>query len=162
MSMQVAGVGLKTSERDLKDLIKRVKRPERVWRKIGSYLSMSVRKQFATQGGYHGKPWRPLQPDYLQWKVRNGYSRKTLVQTGAMKKSFTSRPMSIEKYYGKYAVYGSDNELAKYHQYGTRKDGKRVNPPRPMLVSSKRTKTAIRAIVEDYLAGKNRPVRSYI
>lgn len=162
MSVFVRGNALKTSERDLKDLIRRVQRPEVVWRRVGSYLSMSIRRQFATEGSYHGRPWRPLKPDYLQWKIRNGYSRKTLVQTGAMKASFVSRPMSIEKYYGKYAVYGSDNELAKYHQYGTRKDGKQINPPRPMLVASKRTKAAIRGIIEDYLAGNNRPVRSYL
>lgn len=162
MSMNVQGVALKTAKRDLKGLIQRSQNTNRMWRKVGSYLSMATRKQFATEGGYHGKPWRPLKPDYLQWKIRNGYSRKTLVQTGAMKASFVSRPMSIEKYYGNYAVFGSDNELAKFHQYGTRKDGKQINPPRPILVGSRRVKRAIRDIVQDYLAGNDRPVRTYI
>lgn len=162
MSMNVQGVGIKTAKSDLKGLIRRAQRTDRMWRKVGSYLSMTTRKQFATQGAYHGKPWRPLKPDYLQWKIKNGYSKKTLVQTGAMRASFVSRPMSIEKYYGNYAVYGSNNELAKFHQYGTRKDGKQINPPRPILVSTRRVKSTIREIVQDYLAGNDKSVRSYM
>lgn len=162
MSMHIDSVTLKASKKELKGLIRRVQRTDRMWRRVGSYLSMVNRKQFSTEGSYHGKPWRPLKPDYLQWKIKNGYSRKTLVQTGAMKASFTSRPMSIEKYYGKTAVFGSDNELAAYHQYGTRKDGKQINPPRPIMVSTRRVKRGIKNIVEDYLSGNDKSVRAYM
>jgi phage virion morphogenesis protein len=162
MGIKITGNGLTVTKHNVKGVIHRVNNPNPMWKKVGSYLSMVNRKQFATHGAYLGKPWKPLKPEYLQWKVKNGYSRKTLVKTGALKISYTSRPMSIEKYMGDSAIYGSDNELAGYHYYGTRRNGKRAIPPRPVMRNARKVSKAIKAIATDYLMGNNPTVRKYM
>ncbi len=141
---------------------KRIKNPAPVWVKVGSYLAAVNRKQFATHGAYLGKPWKPLKPEYLQWKIKNGYSRKTLMQTGAMRLSFVSRPVAIEKYYKKSAVFGSDNRLAPYHQYGTFRNGKRAIPPRPIMYKNRQTVRAVKSILADHIAGKRIAIKNYM
>lgn len=147
---------------DLKGVARRVKRPLPALRQVGSFIAASNRRQFATHGAYYGKPWKPLQPDYLQWKIRNGYSRRTLVMTGDMRVSFVSRPMSIEKYYGDSATFGSDHWLAKFHQYGTYRNGRRAIPPRPIMKKTKVLVRGVAGIIKGHVLGKKVKIRDFM
>lgn len=118
------------------------------WPRVGAYLSAANRRQFQTEGAYYGTPWAPLSPDYMQWKVRNGYSRRTLVMTGQMRASFTSRPLPIERYSRRSAKFGSNSPIAKYHQHGTRH-----MPARPIMVATPVVMDNISTIIADYVTG---------
>ena len=134
-----------------------------MWAKVGSYIAQVNRRQFATHGGYLGKPWKPLKPDYLQWKISEGYSKRTLVQTGGMRASFVSRPMSVEDYNGDTATFGSNHPLAKFHQHGTHRNGKRAIPARPIVVKTPKMTRDIRDIVAEYILVKSRTrTRKYL
>lgn len=134
----------------------RASNPQKAWPSVGAYLSRVANKQFTTEGAYLGKPWQPLKPAYRLWKIRNGYSRKILVQTGVMKRSFTGRPMDIEEYRGNSAVFGSSNQKAVWHHHGTRRNGKRVNPPRPILYVTPEVRSDIRDILAKHVVGRSR------
>lgn len=124
-----------------------------MWSNVGSYLSASVKRQFATEGAYYGRPWKPLKPRYAAWKATRGYSGKILVQTGAMRASFVSRPMGIEVYSGKSAIFGSADQKAIWHQFGTHRNGKRVNPPRPMFVITAKVRQDVLTIMKEHILG---------
>lgn len=163
MSVRIDRAKVKKVTLQIDAMSKRTKNLTPVWKTVGSYLAMANRKQFATHGAYYGTPWKPLKPDYLQWKIKNGYSRKTLVQTGSMKASFTSRPMTIEKYYPKKAEFGSNHPLAKFHHNGTHRNGKRAIPPRKIMSKNKQVTKAVRSIIADYIVnGRTTGVRGYI
>ena len=164
MSIKVDSVGLRNVTIEIKAMRMRLSNMNPMWEKVGSYLAAVNRRQFATEGAYSGKPWKSLKPDYEQWKVRNGYGqRKILVQTGAMRTSFTSRPMSIEVYNNHSAKFGSNHPLAKYHQYGTHRNGKRAIPPRPVIVKTPKLSRDIAAIVKEYIVAKSRTrTRKYV
>ena len=133
----------------------RARNPEGAWPHVGSYLSAVERRQWATQGAYLlGHPWKPLKPEYLQWKIKHGYSPRILMQTGALRLSFTGRPMSIEVYGKGSARFGSSHRLAHWHQEGTHRNGKRVNPPRPMMKLTPKVRNNVRDILADYVLGK--------
>lgn len=142
--------------RQLRAMRRRASKPEpTLWRSIGAYLAGVNTRQFVTEGAYSGHKWRPLTPDYAKWKVTHGYGRKILVRTGALRASYTSRPMSVERYAssvsgGSFSVawkYGSNVSYAKYHHYGTR-----YMPARPTIVVTSKMTGDLRAIVEDYIA----------
>lgn len=141
-------------KRRLRTIEKRADNPEGAWPRVGAYLSRNVRRQFVTEGSHLGRKWKPLKKSYRLWKVRNGYGRKILVQTGSMRDSFVKRPMAIEDYRGRSAVFGSDHPLAPFHQYGTRRGGKRAIPARPMLIITKEVRQDIREILAKYVTGK--------
>lgn len=107
---QMAGVQARIS-----GMSARAENAEAVWPRVGSYLSRQINRQFVTEGAHFGRPWKPLQPSYRLWKIRHGYSRKILVQTGQMRESFTKRPMSIEIYRKDSATFGSSNPKAGWH-----------------------------------------------
>lgn len=156
MPLTVTHDGSKVIAKRLRLLAKKVDNPETVWPRVGSYLSKEVNQQFVTEGARFGTPWKPLEPKYRLWKIRHGYMRKILTMGGQMKKSFTGRPMDIEEYKGQSARFGSSNKLAIYHHGGTHKDGKRVNPPRPILIVTPDMSAHIRDILKDYLLGKGK------
>lgn len=135
----------------LHEMAVRARNPEPAWENVGSYLSAAERRQWATSGSYFGTPWRPLKPDYLLWKAKHGYSSHILMQTGSLRMSFSSRPMSIEVYNGSSARFGSNHPLAKYHQHGTRRHGKRVNPPRPMMKVTRKVRADVKQILANYV-----------
>ena len=147
---------------ELKSMAKRVKNPAKAFKQIGSFIAAANRRQFATHGAYLGKPWKPLKPEYLQWKIRSGYSRRTLVMTGGMRASFVSRPMAIEEYYGTSAVYGSDHWLAKFHQYGTFRNGKRAIPPRPIMKKTPKIVRGVTGIMKAHVLGKKVAIRQFM
>lgn len=163
MRVQMDRQGLRDVKYKVRGIARRSENLTPVWPRLGSFLAQANRRQFTSHGAYYGTPWAPLKPDYAQWKLRNGYGRKTLVLSGGMKASFTSRPMAIEKYYKQSATYGSDHWLAKFHQYGTHRNGKQANPPRPMMVKNRAVVKAARDMIDSYVkTGKISAVRGYL
>lgn len=130
--------------------------PPRVWQRVGAYMSRVSRQQFTSEGARLGRKWKPLKPEYRLWKIRSGFNRKILVQTGAMRQGFTGRPMDIEEYHKNSATFGSSNQKAIWHHYGTRRNGEQVNPPRPILVVTPEIAKDVRDILADHVAGRNR------
>lgn len=126
---------------------------EKAWPEVGRYLSSAVSRQFSTSGAYLGTPWRPLKPEYRLRKLRSGFGRRILVQSGEMRGTFTGRPMQIEIYSGNSAIFGSANQKAIWHQHGTHRDGKRVNPPRPMLRVTAFVRRDVKDIMKKHVLG---------
>jgi phage gpG-like protein len=96
--------------------------PPTTWAQVGDSIAGHMAEQFATEGSHlnRGKPWAPLKPAYLAWKIRSGLRHERLRATDAMRLSFVSRPMAVEEYRDMSATFGSDDEKAPYHQFGTR------------------------------------------
>lgn len=96
--------------------------PATVWAKVGDVVSENMLEQFLTEGAHlGGKPWAPLSPPYLAYKLRNGLYPERLTATGDMASSFIRRPMAVETYGEREATFGSDDPKAAFHQRGTRK-----------------------------------------
>lgn len=136
---------------DIKVIRNRVEDVSPAWPSVGQYLSRSVRKQFVTEGSHFGTPWKPLKPFYRLWKVRNGFSRKILRRSGELMQSFTGRPMDIERYGRQEARFGSDLDKAKWHHGGTKRNGRRVNPPRPILKVTRDVQRDVKEIIENWI-----------
>lgn len=142
------------TKRRLRAMGRRIENPEPAWPRVGRFLSMVVRRQFATKGAYLNTPWKPLRPEYLLWKVANGYPKQTLVMDGTLRSTFVGRPMDVETYKGASATFGSNSDLAVWHQRGTYRNGKRVNPPRPMLVVNDHVAEEVTDILRRYVRGR--------
>ena len=121
------------------------------WPRVGSYLSRTVARQFATNGAHLNTPWKPLKPEYRLRKMREGFGRRTLVRTGAMKRTFVGRPMDIEEYGPKSARFGSNDIKAVWQHYGTHRNGKRAIPPRKILVITRDVRRDVKDIVKDHI-----------
>jgi phage gpG-like protein len=74
-------------------------------------------KQFAYEGSYLDKKWKPLMPSTLARK--RGAS--ILVETGKLKASFGVKEQSKKR-----LVYGSTSDYYAFHQLGTRKMARRT------------------------------------
>ena len=164
MGVRIDRAAMQNATLKVTTMEKRIKNMNPMWAKVGSYLAQVNKRQFATEGAYLGKPWKPLKPEYRQWKVKNGYGgRKTLVQTGDMRASFVSRPMMIEVYGNHSASFGSGHRLAPFQQYATHRNGKRAIPPRPIIVANKKVARDIAQIVAEYVVNKSSTtVRKYL
>lgn len=143
--------GNKAAALRLRNLSERAENIEPVWARFGLYLSRQVGRQFSSRGSWFGTPWKPLTPQYRLQKRRSGNGSKLLVSSGELKESFTGRPMKVERYSAKSAIYGSDLDTAIWHQHGTHKDGKQVNPPRPMLVRTPRMSKFLKRLIKQHL-----------
>lgn len=121
------------------------------WRGVGRYIADAERRQFTSEGKYMGTPWRPLKPEYRLWKIRQGYMRKIMARTGSLRRKFTSRPMDVERYTHNTGTYGVNDRLAKWHHYGTRRNGKQVNPPRRLMKVTPFMRRDIRDILARYV-----------
>jgi phage gpG-like protein len=153
--MGVKVAGLQNVERRVRGMERRAQLvTPRVWQGIGSYLSNQVRLQFATSGVHFGTPWKPLTPRYALWKIGHGGANGILRFNGDLMRSFTRRPMSVEVYRAQSATYGSNDPKALWHQKGTHRNGKRVNPPRPMLVMTQEVRDEIRKRLAEYVYGR--------
>ena len=157
MSMNINVNSLNKAKGSIKILRTRLNNPKPAFKQIGSYISMYNKKVFATNGAFGGKPWKPLKPDYMQWKVRSGYPKNILVRTGKLRRSYTSRPMNIEVYLKNKARYGTKIKYAGYHQSGTSN-----MPARPVLRDNKKMKEDIGKIVLNYLTGKTTNIRGMV
>lgn len=151
MSLTVDRNALRRAKQRVKRIGERSADPSPAWPRVGSYLSNTSYRQFVTKGSYYGTPWKPLKPDYAHWKLQHGYGRTMLVLTGKLKASLVSRPMSVEEYRGKSAVFGTDNRLAVFHQYGTHRNGKPVLPARPIVVVTSKISKDIQDIFTEYI-----------
>lgn len=151
MGMKVISDGSGTVTR-LKDMSKRTQDVSPAWPRVGRFMSGVARKQFSTKGAFLNTKWKPLKPEYRLWKVRNGYSRSILVKTGDMRSGFTGRPMDIEEYHRDYAIFGSSDPIAKFHQYGTKRNGKKVLPARKILVTTREVRTEVRDMIAQYIS----------
>lgn len=134
----------------------RMNHPDPMWPRVGRIISSNTRRQFSTRGAHFGTPWQPLKPEYLAWKLSRGYPRQILVMTGEMRGTVTGRPLDVEEYLGQKAIFGTSNQLAIWHHGGTRRNGKRVNPPRPILKATPGMADEIASVVADYITSRNR------
>ena len=157
MTMRIDAKALKSVKGKVKMIERRLNNPKPAFQKIGSYLSLYNRKVFSTNGSYGGKAWKPLKPNYLQWKIKAGYNQGTLIRTGKLKRSYVSRPMSIERYMKNSAKYGTNVKYASFHHDGTSK-----MPARPVMKVTPKMAKSINKIVADYLVGNNTQVKRLI
>jgi len=78
---------------------------------------------FKTEGRSHGVDWKELNPRYLAYKVKKGFSEKKLHRTTTLAQSFTYKVQDWK------AIIGTPVPYAPYHETGT----KRGIPPRPFM-----------------------------
>lgn len=155
MATKVTSNGIPEFRKKIRLVQRRVQNPSGVWPKVGQYLSYTANRQFVTEGVYlTGKRWAPLKPDYRLRKLRAGLGRKILVGSGDMKRSLTSRPMDIEIYAGSEATFGSSDPKVIWHHHGTHRNGKRVNPPRPIMPFNREVKKDVAEILKAYVRGE--------
>jgi phage gpG-like protein len=88
---------------------------------------------FKTEGKSHGVDWKDLNPRYLAYKVKKGFSEKKLHRTTTLAQSFTYKVQDWR------AVIGTPVPYAVYHETGTR----RGIPPRPYM------QPAVKKFLED-------------
>lgn len=117
MGMQV--LGIERVKRRLGSARDRSRDVRPAWAAVGDDVADAMAMQFMTAGAAAGRPWAPLNPDYLAWKVAHNYDPRTLHRTRRMRDSLVSRPMDIEEYHAEYADFGSSDEKLPFHQYGT-------------------------------------------
>lgn len=104
----------------LRQMADRTRSVEPAWPRVGDVFAENMAMQFDTEGAHlGGRPWAPLSPKYLAWKVKRGLDPRRLHATRQMMLSLTSRPMAVEQYFGNRAVFGTDDEKAHWHQNGT-------------------------------------------
>lgn len=134
---------------------------EPIWPSVGLYLSRQVSRQFRTDGAYLSRrKWKRLDPSTIADKRRQGFpAPRPLVRTGALRRSFTSRPMDIEIYNGNSARFGSAKKTALWQQKGTMRGGKRHIPPRPILVATRKVRADVKDIIHKDLMRKGRVLR---
>lgn len=154
MTGSVRVTGVRQARLRISAIKKRAGDVSGAWPSVGAYLSRVATRQFVTEGAYLGRPWAPLKKEYRLWKIRNGYGRKILVRTGGLRNEFTGRPMQLEVYEGNRARFGSTSELAGWHHKGTRRNGKQVNPPRPILYVTPGISKDIRDILAKRIVGR--------
>lgn len=146
--------GDRDAARRLRAVGARAKNVEEAWPNVGNMLATRISRQFLTEGAYFGTKWRKLKPATIVEKRRQGWPTKTLQRTGELKKSFTGRPMNIEEYFPQSARFGSSLDKAVWHQRGTYRNGKRVNPPRKMIVITAEVRRETKDILRRYILKK--------
>ena len=93
-----------------------------VLKEAQEHLQNQVRKLFQTEGRSLKVHWEPVKPDYLEWKLRKGYSEKTLHRTTTLAQSFHGK---VEE---ERLIFGTPVKYAMFHEYGTSK-----MPARPIF-----------------------------
>ena len=92
--------------------------------KVARALVVSQITNFATQGSLDGG-WPPLSPKYGLWKAANEAGRPTMVSTGKLLASVSSKDKLVQSMTGKTMKLGSDVNYAHFHQSGTKNMPKR-------------------------------------
>ena len=157
MGMTYDKAAINRVKRHMNGIAKRSANVSPVWPRVGSFLSAAERRQFATEGSYLGTPWKPLKASSLASKARRGFGgRKILVETGAMRGTFTGRPMAVEQYGGNSAIFGSDNQIAKWQHFGTHRNGKQAIPPRTIMKVTPVLVRGVSDIIAAYILGKSK------
>lgn len=129
----------------------RTKRVDPAWREVGSHISKQIKNQFRTRGATFGTPWKPLAPSTVLEKKRKGYPRQPLVRTGKMKRLVTGRPLEVERYAGQVATFGTKSKIALFQHGGTKRNGKRHIPARPIMKMTPKLRREIRDILKKHV-----------
>lgn len=85
-------------------------------------------RQFDTQGGFAGRPWAALSPDYAIFKSQHAAGRGILNFTGAMRRAATSPKRIVTP---RSLTLEIDDPKIEYHQEGTSR-----MPARPVVFGS--------------------------
>lgn len=95
-----------------------------VFRWVFLELSEAHARQFASEGSASGFPWKPLDPQYSSWKLKNYGDNGILVRKGDLRDSLAdlnSTRGAVRDIDAKKATFGTEVEYAHYHWTGTRK-----------------------------------------
>jgi len=124
--------------------------------KVGNVVARHIRRQFATKGAHFGTPWKPLKPATIKEKVSKGFPRAPLVRTGGMKIGVTKTPLDIEWFTNTSGHFGTDRQTAIWQHGGTKRNGKRVIPPRPILRVTREIEDDVVALLRKQALGIRR------
>lgn len=115
------------------------------WPAVGRMYAGRERKLF--QSG--GRPkWKPLSPDYILNRRRDGLGGRILIRTGRLRDAVSSPTPA--KSSTRFAVFGPSGRTAPHwtlHKYGTTRMPKR--DPLPSL--TKKERAGVRDIMADYI-----------
>lgn len=154
MGLRYSDAGARKKMAKLDKIAERVAHPEPMWPRVGRVISKHVALQFATEGAHFGTPWKPLTPQYAAWKKANGGAGGILVFSGEMRDSLTKFPMDVTEIRGDSATFGTRNQKAIWHQFGTTEDGQQINPPRPMLIVTPELRDDVKDEMRKYIMGR--------
>jgi phage gpG-like protein len=98
------------------------------WDEFASWFGDQERRQFGTRGARWRALWPELAAATVADKRRDGYNGDTLVRTGALLRSISDRPLSVERIGRTDMTVGTRAGPARFHQYGTRR-----MPARPLI-----------------------------
>ena len=141
--------GIRQAARRLREIGDRAGNLTPAWPGVGGVVAAHMTQQFATAGAAGGRPWKPLNPKYRAWKIRKGFSGDTLIKTGAMRATLTSRPMGIEEYHADHAYFGTRDPKASWHQRGHKRPT--PLPKREILFPTDRMQRDITSVLADYI-----------
>lgn len=112
-------------------------------------------RQFISAGARYHTPWKPLNPEYRERKVKQGHARDILIRTGRLAHSLTLRPLGHEHITGREVSAGTNVPYAKFHQYGAPRAGL---PARPLFDASqiRREQAATTAVANWIIGGEKR------
>lgn len=128
----------------------RAARPSnQVWEDIGRMIRNAYKEQFETEGAFLGRKWAPLNPRYAAWKQRHHPEGTILVLEGKLKESYTDAQKAYTHITGNVGEFGSNDKIAKYHQYGTR-----FMPARRVVVVNMFLRNEIKRVERDYVMGR--------
>lgn len=144
--------------RKLRQMADRAENVTPAWPHVGSYLSKTANRQWATRGAWLGTKWKPLAASTRAEKRRLGFPAIPLQRTKTLRRQFTKRPMRDEVYTPKSAFFGSSSDLARWQARGTYRNGKRHIPPRPILIATERERHEIKGILTRYVVGGRKAI----
>jgi phage gpG-like protein len=91
-----------------------------VFREVREELRFIYTSHFLSNGN---GTWKPLDPEYGAWKSRHFPGAPTLIRSGELFQSIDR--FTVDEMNDMSARFGTDLEVAKFHQYGTWKMAKR-------------------------------------
>jgi phage gpG-like protein len=137
-------------------MLDRMEKRAKDFRPVFKWAKQEIQKANAANFTSSGLPvggWSPLSPRYGAWKATHFPGAPIMVRTGALFRSLTNlrgAPNVIGK---NFAVFGTDVEYAKFHQYGTTKMAKRQIVFEPTGFEAQLTLRAVEHIENDAVGG---------
>lgn len=147
ISLDVTGEDV--AARHLEGLAQRAEDARPFFERVSNILLSEERALWRTQPG-----WVPLDPDTVRRKAREGVSPRILRATGALERALTvwgaeGQRLEIQ---GDRLVFGIDPDgpvsYGMYHQYG------QGVPRRPIMQTTRSTRTRVRDAMYDHLFGR--------
>lgn len=158
--MSTDHAAFRRASRRLRTVAARARDAGPVWPEVGSYLSRTANRQWATRGAHLGTPWKPLAASTRLEKARLGYSPIPLMRTKTLRREFTGRPMYDEEHGKLRAFFGSGTHKARWHHRGTMRHGRRHIPPRPILFATAEQRRVIAGMWRLYIVGGKTALRN--